>query len=220
MSSQPPALPKLEPPTLTVEQTETETRLQKQLEDIRTEAETAGSVPLSAPLPIQPGELGTIVVSSEGIRIEGALAASQPIPMPMFRPDAGPGSRLTGAPVVRGTTVRVATILFDNGSSKLKGLDKRILSSVNILQRDNGGTILIVGHASERTRNLSPIRHKMANFHISVARADKVFSELVRLGVSRDKIVITAVSDAEPIFYEFMPSGEAGNRRAEVYLVN
>ena len=69
-------------------------------------------------------------------------------------------------------------------------------------------------------RNLPPVKHKMANFQISAARADKVYGELVRLGVKKGNIVIAAVSDQEPLFYEFMPSGEAGNRRTEVYLVN
>ncbi len=219
VSSEPAPMPLLEPPTLTLEQTETEARLRKQLADIQAEAKTAGGVPPSIPLPIQPGELPTIIVSSEGIRTAGAMAAS-PVPMGMAPPAAVPGSRLTGAPIVRGTAVKVATILFDNGSSKLESLARRILSSVSHLQLDSGGTLRIVGHASSRTRNLSPVRHKMANFQISMERADKVFGELVRLGVSGDRIDITAVSDAEPMYHEFMPSGEAGNRRAEVYLFN
>ena len=117
-----------------------------------------------------------------------------------------------------GRTVKVATILFDNGSSKLKADDKRILRAVTRLQRKNGGKLQIVGHASTRTRNLPPVKHKMVNFQVSAARADRVVSELVRMGVDKEDIQIAAVSDAEPIYYEFMPSGEAGNRRAEVYL--
>ncbi len=62
--------------------------------------------------------------------------------------------------------------------------------------------------------------HKMANFQVSAARADRVVSELVRMGVKKGDIQMAAVSDTEPIYYEFMPSGEAGNRRAEVYLIN
>jgi len=47
-----------------------------------------------------------------------------------------------------------------------------------------------------------------------------VAGELMRLGVAKDKIVVAAVSDAEPMYYEIMPSGEAGNRRTEIYLGN
>jgi len=60
----------------------------------------------------------------------------------------------------------------------------------------------------------------MANFKISVDRADAVAGELVRLGVGKKDVEIAAVSDREPLYYEIMPSGEAGNRRTEVYLVN
>jgi outer membrane protein OmpA-like peptidoglycan-associated protein len=60
----------------------------------------------------------------------------------------------------------------------------------------------------------------MANFKISVDRANAVAEELVRLGVMRENILIAAVSDAEPMYYEIMPSGEAGNRRTEIYLGN
>ena len=127
---------------------------------------------------------------------------------------------MTGAPLVRGTTVRVATILFDNGSSKLKALDKRLLDAVMRLQRQKGGQIRIVGHASSRTRNLSPIKHKTANFKVSVDRADRIAGELIRLGIKEKDIHISAVADAEPVYYEIMPSGEAGNRRTEVYLGN
>ena len=88
------------------------------------------------------------------------------------------------------------------------------------LQRKNGGQVQIVGHASSRTRNLSPIAHKMTNFAVSAKRADKVAGELMRLGVNKKDILIAAVSDAEPAFYEIMPSGEAGNRRTDIYLVN
>ena len=114
----------------------------------------------------------------------------------------------------------MATIFFDNGSSKLKADDKRILRAVTRLQRKNGGKLWIVGHSSARTRNLPPVKHKMVNFQVSAARADRVVSELVRMGINKEDIQIAAVSDAEPIYYEFMPSGEAGNRRAEVYLTN
>jgi len=29
---------------------------------------------------------------------------------------------------------------------------------------------------------------------------------------------VGAVADNEPVYYEVMPSGEAGNRRAEIYI--
>ena len=88
------------------------------------------------------------------------------------------------------------------------------------LQRKNGGQVRVVGHASSRTRNLSPLLHKMTNFEVSASRADRVAGELMRLGVNKKDILIAAVSDADPAYYETMPSGEAGNRRTEIYIAN
>ena len=42
--------------------------------------------------------------------------------------------------------------------------------------------------------------------------------ELVRLGMAPDTMYVGAVSDADPRYFEFMPTGEAGNRRAEIFI--
>ncbi|MFQ5763611.1 MAG: flagellar motor protein MotB [Rhodospirillales bacterium] len=206
-------------PPITADQKEQEARLTQQLAEIRARAAVPGEVPVTAGIPLASSEGGTIVVSSEGIQTAGVSAATR---TPGLTPaQAARGiSGLKGALPIPGTAVKVATILFDNGSSKLKAYDKRILNAVSRLYRKSGGTIRIIGHASSRTRNLSPIRRKLANFQVSADRADQVAGELMRLGVKQENIVIAAVSDIEPMYYEFMPSGEAGNRRAEIYLEN
>lgn len=220
---QPPALT-TRPPAMTAEQQQDQDRLARQLAEIRARAEAGSGLPASAQLRAAPGELATVVISSQGIETIGAMAAAETtMPAVAPPPQTPAASRLMESRAVLaapGRTVKVATILFDNGSSKLKAHDKRILRAVTRLQRKNGGKLRIVGHASARTRNLPPVKHKMANFQVSAARADRVVSELVRMGVKKEDIQIAAVSDAEPIYYEFMPSGEAGNRRTEVYLTN
>ena len=113
---------------------------------------------------------------------------------------------------------QVATILFKNGSSKLRGADKRILKKVAAQHKSMGGTLRIVGHASSRTRNLDPVKHKVVNFAISAARADAVVRELVRLGAKPSNLFVGAVSDNQPKFRETMPSGEPGNRRTDIYI--
>jgi flagellar motor protein MotB len=45
-----------------------------------------------------------------------------------------------------------------------------------------------------------------------------VARELMRLGVKPGKIFVGARSDSNPIYYESMPAGEAGNRRAEIFV--
>ena len=52
----------------------------------------------------------------------------------------------------------------------------------------------------------------------AIDRADEIASTLVQLGVNKKNIQVAAVSDTQPAYYEFMMSGEAGNRRTEIYL--
>jgi flagellar motor protein MotB len=114
--------------------------------------------------------------------------------------------------------IRVATIRFENGSAKLSSRDRQILAKVVRLKKERGGRIRIVGHASSRTHNTDPVNHKMINFRVSAARANVVALELQRLGADRSQLQVDAVSDSSPEFLEVMPTGEAGNRRAEIYL--
>jgi len=212
----PPAPPKLAAAPMSAAEREQEARLTQQLADLRARAAEPAAPPANAVVPSAPSEFATIVVSADGIETAdfGVAAATTTI-------GGEPNGAMVenrGALPVPGSAVKVATILFDNGSSALKATDKRILGAVSRLHSQRGGVLHIVGHASSRTRNLSPVGHKMANFKVSIDRADTVAGELVRLGVAKDRILVAAVSDAEPMYYEIMPSGEAGNRRTEIYL--
>jgi outer membrane protein OmpA-like peptidoglycan-associated protein len=167
--------------------------------------------------------LGTVIISSAGVEVSGS---------PVVSAARGQTGSLSGrlAPRLGGSTsaakdvalvgrVKVATIIFNNGSARLTGRDVRILRDVLKLKRQkNGQRVVVVGHASSRTKNMDPVRHKMVNFEISVSRADIVAKELARLGLNSDELSIDAVSDTEPAYFEIMPSGEAGNRRAEVFI--
>jgi flagellar motor protein MotB len=67
---------------------------------------------------------------------------------------------------------------------------------------------------------MDPVKHKMVNYGVSVNRADKIANELRKMGVEPESIIVDARSDSMPLYYEIMPSGEAGNRRAEIYFNN
>ncbi|MCZ6467308.1 MAG: OmpA family protein [Alphaproteobacteria bacterium] len=180
--------------------------------------------PATASVPV-PGPFETLIVSSAGVELAAApLLAFQPVasPAPRGRVKSrrkGGTSRFRQA---RGAlppgATKVATILFPKGSAKLDARDRRILNDVFRLHRQRGGKMRVIGHSSLRTRNLDAAAHKMVNYRISMARADSVARELIRRGVRADEISVDARADSEPIYYEFMPSGEAGNRRAEIYF--
>ena len=78
--------------------------------------------------------------------------------------------------------------------------------------------IRIVGHASSRTANMPVEKHLMVIFEKSQARANAVAKEIIRDGVPAARVLVEAVGDSQPIYYESMPKGDAGNRRAEIFL--
>lgn len=152
----------------------------------------------------------TLVVSSLGV---------QGIPAP--RPPASVASAApapAAPPPLPGNSVKVATIIFSHGSSRLDARDRRILETVVKLHRQSGGKLRVVGHASSRTRAMDPARHRMVNLKVSQARADAVARGLTRFGLARADIAVNAKGDGHPLYYEVMPTGETGNRRAEVYI--
>lgn len=211
--------PQFDSAASTAQEKDFETRLKNRLAEIRARAnQSSTDGQLSASPRMMSGQQETVVVSSNGVVTTGY--GSNPVAAPMVT-----GSQFTGANIqnpaalpIPGKSVKVATIQFANGSAQLSSNDRRILQQVRKLAAERGGQIRIVGHASSRTRNLDPVSRKMANFEISIKRADKVASELVRLGLKKDSLLVGAVSDIMPQYYEYMPSGEAGNRRTEIYL--
>jgi len=58
------------------------------------------------------------------------------------------------------------------------------------------------------------------NFNVSLNRANAVASELVRQGVPSEAVFVAAMSDSQPLYYEVMPAGDAGNQRVEIHFVN
>lgn len=116
------------------------------------------------------------------------------------------------------SSYQVATIQFKNGSSNVGKRDRRVLRQVVAQFKKTGGRLRIIGHASQRTGTNDPILHKMTNFQVSAARAERVAKEFQKMGIKSDKLFIISVSDREPRYHEYMPSGEAGNRRAEIFI--
>jgi len=216
----PPPMPSSSTTSEPMNQQQLAERLQKRLAEIRARSQVQGSLlTVNAPL-LAGGGGSTVIVSSGGIET-GNIPISSPGPVAMAPVGAlaGSGDNRGALPIPYGA-VRVATIQFRNGSSSLNARERQILASVSQLQRQRGGKVRIVGHASARTRAMDPVRHKMVNFQVSIQRADMVAKALVGMGVKADDVLIAAVGDEQPLYHEVMSTGEAGNRRAEVYLSN
>lgn len=111
-----------------------------------------------------------------------------------------------------------AVIKFRHGSVSLSSSDMATIRRIAAEANRNNARIRIQGHASSRTGEMDVERHLLANLRVSAARADAVADALAGQGVPYDRIYVEAKGDNAPIYNEAMPSGEAGNRRAEIYL--
>ncbi|MDE0993202.1 MAG: OmpA family protein, partial [Rhodospirillales bacterium] len=215
-TAQPTSLPSLSS-TVVLGQNNFQARFARRLAEIKAEAAKSTQFVQSRALVSNTNVIETVVVSSSGIESGFGRQATQ-----LAQAAVQVNRQLTyvAQPMspLSANTVRVATIRFENGSAKLSTRDRQILANVIRLKKERGGRIRVVGHASSRTRNTDPVKHKMINFRVSAARADVIAKTLVRMGADRAQLQIDAISDSSPEFLEVMPTGEAGNRRAEIYL--
>lgn len=113
---------------------------------------------------------------------------------------------------------RVDTFYFDNGSASLDAKYNPNLRKIVKMAKENNADVIVYGYASSRTRNTDPASHKLANFKVSLERAQNVAAALRRAGVPAQRITVQALSDSAPAYQEVMPEGERLNRRAEVYI--
>ena len=147
------------------------------------------------------------LVSTDMVRAQMELTAPEP-------PIAGSDSDSGLAAIL----FQAATIPFEIGSSSLSSADRSALKSVVKLHKKFGGVVRVIGHSSRRTRDMDASRHQMVNFQLSLDRATAVSVELARLGVPSQAVMVMSRSDNEPLTHEYMPRGEAQNRRADVYI--
>jgi outer membrane protein OmpA-like peptidoglycan-associated protein len=134
--------------------------------------------------------------------------------------DAVPGTPAGMAAAMNGGVPPTAIVYFPGDTTALPAAARaQVRNAVAAFQASGGtGSVKVVGHASSRTANMPVERHLEVIFQKSQARATAVAQALIRAGVPADKVQIEAVGDSQPIYYESMPKGEAGNRRAEIFV--
>lgn len=164
-----------------------------------------------------------------------SAAATPPVePMPAYNPPATPpvssygqstaqavaGQATAGYPAVGQVPAGqpVAVIYFGHGSSALDARDRQVIAQAAGLQKQNGGFLRVIGHSSQRTGTTDAVQHSLRNFEMSLKRAQAVAAVLRADGVSEQTLLVEARGSGQPVFYEFMPTGEAGNRRVEIFL--
>ncbi len=134
--------------------------------------------------------------------------------------NAVPGTPMGMAAAMNGGVPPTEIIYFPGDGTRLPAAARaKVNAAVATFKAGGGaGTVKVVGHASSRTANMSVERHMEVIFRKSQERANAVAQALIKAGVPADKVQIEAVGDSQPIFYESMPKGEDGNRRAEIFV--
>ena len=122
------------------------------------------------------------------------------------------------ADYVPSISYRMDTFYFANGSAELQPSDRSRIRNIVKEAKAKNAEVIVMGFASSRTRNTDIVSHKLANFNISLQRAQNVAKALQRAGLSGKNIRVEALSDTAPVYLEVMPEGERMNRRAEVYI--
>jgi outer membrane protein OmpA-like peptidoglycan-associated protein len=187
---------------------------------------TAGATPLAPPPnPVPPAPAAPAMAPPAMTNAQGAVVvdtsqfAGSPLPgyAPVL-PGYAAAPYIAPGGVAPAAGQPIAVIFFADASAGLSSRDQWVLRNVSLLQQQQGGRLRIVGHASQRTAALDPARHDQVNEKLSAKRANTVARALIGMGVPQGSIGVVAEGSRAPLFYEFMPTGEAGNRRVEIYL--
>jgi len=176
-------------------------------------AVSSSSIALKAPAGTRTARLGTAQEDIGGPEsMSGAVVANLSA-LQGSQTQASVYSSANGLPPV-------AVVLFPNDTTALNAAGRAQVRAAVEAYRARGGQgyVRVVGHSSSRTANMSLVKHLELNFRKSQARASAVARALIRAGIPASKVLVTAVGDSQPVYYESMPKGEAGNRRAEIFL--
>jgi len=123
----------------------------------------------------------------------------------------------TGVP---STTIQpgepAATIRFSEGTARLAATDRTTLARIAAMAQELGGRVRVVGHAGRPGGEGA--KSEVSDFNLSLDRANAVAQELMRNGISSERLKIEAVGDAEPLVIAGSAGAEAANRRAEVFI--
>ena len=135
--------------------------------------------------------------------------------------DALPSTTSTPSVYANTQGLPAAAVVFFPGDSVYLNTEARAqvrAAAEQFKVRGGQGYVRVVGHSSSRTADMPVERHLEIIFRKSQERANAVVQELIRNGIPASKVLMEAVGDSQPVYYESMPKGEDGNRRAEIFL--
>lgn len=156
--------------------------------------------------PVQVNMDALLGTPGPGAALQAPESTSVATVSPEFANQGGPGN------------IPPYIVRFGYGSTSLSAEDRELVRQAADVALAHGSRVRVVGHASSKTGDLDLSSHLMANFSVSLDRATAVANELIGAGVDPSLVLVEAKSDTVPVYYESMPAGEAGNRRAEIFI--
>ena len=146
-------------------------------------------------------DFDTVVISGDSVQKTRSFAAtSAPAPAPSFAPAAAPAFGV-------GQQRLIAVIPFGPTSVTLAPEDRQLLADVVAALREYGGSVRVVGYASDAAS-------RKLGGRLPSDRADKVAREMINLGVPPESITTQTAGEGG------VPPQGSGVNRAEVYFDN
>jgi outer membrane protein OmpA-like peptidoglycan-associated protein len=164
-------------------------------------------------IPGSPLQEGQVAAGPMAPPIPGPISSSRSVLVDLTALDAPPAPPTAPPPTVAAQAPgqAVAVIYFRNGSAKLSAHDRDVLRQVAQMQHREGGHVLVVGHSSGSG-------DPTLNQRLSARRAGVVAVALRGFGIPGDGIATNAQGSEQPVYQETSATGEAGNRRVEIFL--
>ncbi|UCH74426.1 MAG: OmpA family protein [Rhodospirillales bacterium] len=130
------------------------------------------------------------------------------LPEPAETPDRPPADAL-----------QVAVIQFDRADQVLDEQSLEIIEQVAAYAQQSRAAIWLFAYTSRHIELASGGNPRLAAQSLSASRVRAVALALIRAGVPADKIELIARGARDPVFMETSETGQAGNRRVEIYFV-
>jgi outer membrane protein OmpA-like peptidoglycan-associated protein len=114
--------------------------------------------------------------------------------------------------------LQVAVIQFPRAGTKLDDQAREVLSQVAAYAQQARANIMLFGYSSLNLELASSGSIRKAARGIAAARLRAVGLELFKQGVPIDRVELIARGNLDPAYRESEPTGEAGNRRVEIWF--
>jgi len=115
-------------------------------------------------------------------------------------------------------SLKVAVIQFARADRELDERAIDVLSQVAAYAQQSRASVWLFGYASQKIELAAGGSARLASRKLAADRVKTVAIVLIKAGVPADRIELVSRGALDPLYIESAPTGEAGNRRVEIYL--